>query len=490
MNSFFILSCARSGSTSLANILNEAVNGQCAIEPVPNLNYETRKAMEGLLGEEEKVTLVRQLIAPRVQKGLETHTIYGEKNITYAPFVKAIQQVIQPKFVFLHRDGRDVVTSLMNWHNQMFGSIYRECTQPGELTPLAKERAANLPVHLDTSDYSRPRPRVGDPLYESWGTLSREEMCAYYWTHMNRLYLSQIQNLPKSSFYEVSYTSVTPEIIESLYSFLGLEGFSYSPIENKINSKINSLRERVGEEARYPYWPGWDGGQRRRFNNIAKEIMVQLGYQKDDATLWKPKEYGKIWNDTQKDLDWYQWMFNHRALTHQELLSWINSDESIESIADIGCGFGVGYSEQLADRQYVGIDISEHNINWCKSHRQNLKHKYYVMDIMNCSSDEKYDLVFSSGTIDNCYDIDGYLKAMVKLSKKWIYVNCYRGWFQDLQEHQYQWNKEHGCFYNKVSPQRVKELLHNLGCKHIEIYPIKTEHGEIPYETVIRASVS
>ncbi len=41
---YFILSCARSGSTSLARILDTAGNGACVCEPVPNLNVESRLA--------------------------------------------------------------------------------------------------------------------------------------------------------------------------------------------------------------------------------------------------------------------------------------------------------------------------------------------------------------------------------------------------------------------------------------------------------------
>ncbi len=490
MNSYFILSCARSGSTSLASILNDANNGKCAVEPNPNFNYETRRAMDGLLNADEKAALINNFIVPRVKKELESLEVYGEKNITYAPFVKEMHQALNPKFVYLHRDGRDVVTSLMNWHNQMFGSIYRECADPGELSTLAKERAANLTINLDTSDYSRPRPNINDPLYLTWSSLSREEMCAYYWSHINNLYLSQIRALPPSTYHTIDYTNVNVDDIESLYNFLGLQGFARDVIAEQLSNKINSLKQRTGAEGRYSSWQNWDGGQRRRFNQIAKNTMIELGHYQDEATLWKPQEYGKFWCDSQKDLDWYQWMFNHRALVHNDLLAWITSNHEIESIADVGCGFAVGYSEALPDHQYVGIDISEHNINWCKQHRQNPKHKYLAADIMQIQTDDKYDLVFSSGSIDNSYDIDEYLRAMIRPSKKWIYLSCYRGWFLDLQEHQYQWDKEHGCFYNKISPLRVKELLQSLGCSDISIYPLKTEHGEIPYETIICARVS
>jgi len=173
---FFVLSCARSGSTSLARILDTAVNGTCAIEPAPNLNRETRDMMEGRIA--DPTAVLEKTVMPRVREGLNEVEIYGEKNVTYGPFVTCLYQLLNCKFVFLKRDGRDVVRSLINWHEKKFGSIYRECKETGRLSPIATTAAANLPVHLDTSDYARPRPLEGDPLHIEWESLTRLLRCA------------------------------------------------------------------------------------------------------------------------------------------------------------------------------------------------------------------------------------------------------------------------------------------------------------------------
>ena len=109
---FFVVSCARSGSTSLARILDQADNGVCAVEPTPNLNRETRDAMDGRLSDLQAA--VTQMVVPRVQEGLRQHGVYGEKSITYGPFVPSLYEALGCKFVFLKRDGRDVVRSLIN----------------------------------------------------------------------------------------------------------------------------------------------------------------------------------------------------------------------------------------------------------------------------------------------------------------------------------------------------------------------------------------
>ena len=98
-------------------------------------------------------------------------------------------------------------------------------------------------------------------------------------------------------------------------------------------------------------------------------------------------------------------------------------------------------------------------------------------------------MVFSQGTIDNTYDIDAFLKAMVNFSKKWIYITAYRGFFVDLDQHSYTYSKDQGVYYNDISPYATFATLKNLGCKNINIFPSPTHYEEIPFETVITAQV-
>ena len=78
---------------------------------------------------------------------------------------------------------------------------------------------------------------------------------------------------------------------------------------------------------------------------------------------------------------------------------------------------------------------------------------------------------------------------MVRNSKKWIYLTCYRGWFPELEEHKYYWNEEHGCYYNDISPRQLRHTLKSIGCKDIIICPLEMERKDIPYETLIIARV-
>jgi len=490
---FFILSCARSGSTSLAQILDTAKNTLCATEPTPNLNYETREMMEGRLRNPRHV--LESTVVKRVRYNLNKVEIYGEKNVTYGPFIDLLYKLLGCKFVFIKRDGRDVVRSLNDWHERIFGTIYRECIELGNLSPLAVTNAAGLPVHLDTSDYSRPRPLPGTPFYNDWENFSRVEMCAYYWSYINDLYLNNLEKIPPEAWVDIDYTSPGADDILRVGEFLGLKGLSRRRIQTMLEKKINSLRDRIGEEKTFPEWQNWDSGLRRRFDRIAANTMQYMGYYSSDCLNWRPSNYGLFLftRDPENILEWYTWMYNGRYKIHKDLVDWAHkmdeNGEYIQSIADFGCGLGIGYNEDFADKHYVGVDISPINIEWCNKNRNNPKHGYVNIDFISEPIDEKFDLVFSSGTIDNTYDVDAFLRSMVFNSKKWIYLTCYRGWFPHLDEHQYNWHEEHGCFYNDLSPQRIRETLVSLGCRDIRIEPVKTNNQEIEYETLIIARV-
>jgi hypothetical protein len=350
-----------------------------------------------------------------------------------------------------------------------------------------------LPIHLDTSDYARPRPSKDDPLYSEWENLTRFEMCSYYWSTINELYLNGLLELPDNAWTTIDYTAPRCEEIERAAEFLELKGFDKEAVHAMLQQKINSLEDRgVSNQDIYPNWKNWDSGKRRSFDRIAAKTMYRLGYY-EKGQEWKPKDYGKWWQNHKGGLDWYTWMYNGRLKMHKDLVDWVkakeNQGDDIASIADFGCGLGVGYCDDFADKDYIGIDLSEYNVQWCKENRKNHKHKYYCRDFIAEPLRQEVDLVFSSGTVDNSYDIDASLESMVCSSKKWIYLTFYRGWFPDLEEHIYDWSDEHLCFYSDVSARKIRHTLLNLGCSEIIVEPVATGREDIPFETRVIAHV-
>lgn len=485
---YFIVGSGRSGTTSLATILDTAKNGYCLIEPTPNLNIESRLWMDGVLENTDQI--VDQLILPRLTPS--TTNIHGEKQVTLAGFIPQITKKSNAKFVFVHRDGRDVVRSWLDWHNQMFGTIYRECHEHGELSNQAITNAGELLIKFDESDFSRPRPNRGDPLFGQWLQLSRFQMCSYYWQKINHLHIKALEHIDPNRWISINYTKPSTDSVEKVIDFLGLTGITSKSIKSHLSKKINSLSERQNQNNIYPCWTNWNSRSRNQFWNIAGKTMIELGYSTNDRVRWKPSQFGAVWSKTKNIAEWYEWMFEGRRKVHEHFLSWFkhqSNQTNIKSIADFGSGIGHGYVEALKSFHYTGFDISPEVVEFANKRNNNHKHIFKCVDYISDDLNEQFDIVFSSGTIDNSYDIDEYIQSMVRNAVKWIYLTSYRGWFPWLKEHSYIYNEEQKCFYNHLSPDEIYKTLLKLDCKDIEIFPIETGNDLIPYETVILARV-
>lgn len=274
---FFILSCARSGSTSLARILNEAHNGICLVEPDPKLNRESRLLWEGRLPNPEK--LIESAIIPRIEAAQLRNLIYGEKNLTLTPFISCLYKRLNCRFVFLIRDGREVVRSLMDWHHLMFGNIYREALPSARLRPGVLQILGANPVHLDDADFSRPRPLRGTAAYDNWEHFTREEMCAWYWSVVNERIRAELLSLPAEAWYQVDYSSISEDKILETAGFLELEGLDRRRIRHMLDQRINSVSERAGIKTSYPAFPSWSRDAQNTFQTIAGSTMRSFGYE-------------------------------------------------------------------------------------------------------------------------------------------------------------------------------------------------------------------
>jgi ABC-type polysaccharide/polyol phosphate transport system ATPase subunit/SAM-dependent methyltransferase len=207
----------------------------------------------------------------------------------------------------------------------------------------------------------------------------------------------------------------------------------------------------------------------------------------------KPPNYGAWWRNNDKGLEWYEEIFYARKIVLEAFFAWVRGlDEAGDgprSALEIGCGRAVGISEFFKDRRYVGFDISDKEIEWCRAHRANPNHEYRSGDFIETRFDEKFDLVFSHAVIDHIYDINAFLAAMVRASGGWIYLTSYRGWFPDLAAHTYNWNENDTCYYSDISPGETEAVLRALGCTRIRVFPQDTGRDDIPRETVIIAHV-
>lgn len=208
--------------------------------------------------------------------------------------------------------------------------------------------------------------------------------------------------------------------------------------------------------------------------------------------IFGKKKYGNTqW--TKGDNKWYSFLHEANNLLHQDFSKYYNSKNDLKSILEIGCGTGVypiKHSEFFKNKEYTGIDFSQENIEFCK---QNSNFEFVFGDFIKMDLDKKYDLVYSLSVIDHVYDIDEFLRRIVSATKKYAYINAYRGYFPNLKSHKTNWRDDDNCYYNDLSIERTKQVLLDSGLtaeefiirKHDNGYEYDDPNGKKWYETII-----
>lgn len=265
---FFIVGCPRSGTTAIAKILDYAENSNVFIEQSPKLCIESRHHYERRLENPEVVLkhAKKELINNVVKQGL----IYGDKNPNYLPFIPYLEKIWAPKYLFIIRDGRDVVRSLMDWHEFGRGNIFGMNEDNPDSTIVSYEQ--------DWWDYSRLRPRKGEEFYEDWIALSRFEKISWYWNRFNELILESVRTIPKQRYKVVHIEKLDKFQLKEIYTFLDLDFDNYDKPQKMLNERINSVEQRYGAKKLFPDWQNWTDDEYNIFQKYAKNMMEYYKY--------------------------------------------------------------------------------------------------------------------------------------------------------------------------------------------------------------------
>lgn len=189
------------------------------------------------------------------------------------------------------------------------------------------------------------------------------------------------------------------------------------------------------------------------------------------------KPYGKFWQEA--DRGFYLKIHLERMRQHTRFCRWFKKtflpSEHLPLVCEIGCGYGVFYPEWFESMGmiYTGVDLSQKAIEYCQANHPG---EFYCADVTLWNPRQPlFDLVFSQGTIDNTPEMDRFLRTHARLSRQWIYVTAYRGFFPKLKKHTYTYNKQHQCWYNDISPSQARQALVDEGFTDIGTWPLDGE---------------
>lgn len=263
---FFIVGFSRSGTTAMARILDTAANAKVFVEQPPKMCIAARMKYEGFLPYPGEF-----ILKSKQEKIREVHSqkmIYGDKNLNYLYFIEEMKHLWHCKFIFLVRDGREVVRSAMNWDKKYPGRNYNryedhpdsKITQPEE----------------DFWDFGRIRPLAGDKIFKNWKSMELFEKFAWSWNEYNKILLDHIEKLDQDDYLLLDMNNIEEKDIYQVFEFLNLRGYKKTDIHKMLKSKINTTPLKESEV--FPHWSGWDTNLTGKFEFYASEMMERIGY--------------------------------------------------------------------------------------------------------------------------------------------------------------------------------------------------------------------
>jgi len=211
---------------------------------------------------------------------------------------------------------------------------------------------------------------------------------------------------------------------------------------------------------------------------------------------WEKKfgktKYGDTWREI--DVEWYKKIHNSNYLLHDDFKKFLKSKNDIKTVLEVGCGAGIypiNNKELFTNLEYTGTDFSKSVVEFCK---KNSDFEFIEGDFIKMELPKKYDFVFSHAVVDHVYDIDTFVTNLVKATKKYAYINSYRGYFTDLENHKMQWDGHNGCYFNNISIKKIENSLLNLNLKKDQfvIRPQKSGQKEknLDIQTVIEIDLT
>jgi len=262
---FFIIGCPRSGTTAMTEMLNTASNAVVYTELPPKFCIAARLQYEGQLAYPKE--FIHKSKAESTKSALNSGKKFGDKNPNYLYFIQELAEIWDCKFLFLNRDGRDVVRSSMDFHNARSAGYARYEDDESSLTTQPED---------DFWDFVRIRPLPSTPDFSRWREYDRFEKFAWGWAEYSRIMLEKAGQLNSSEYLQIDMTSVDTNRMKQVFDFLQLDGFESRRISKMLDAKINTTNVKSAE--RFPDWRRWDEETLAKFNKHAQKMMETLGY--------------------------------------------------------------------------------------------------------------------------------------------------------------------------------------------------------------------
>lgn len=249
-NTIFLLSTGRSGTATLAKVLDLAPEITAFHEPWPQMLEERRQALHGVWTETERY----QQIFCTARAGLIARStlggkVFAETSARLTFFAPAIARALpEARFIHLVRHPGDVIRSGMrrSWYSD------------------------------NRSDRYRIRPQEGDPHFAGWQSLPRFNKICWYWNAYNAFALRFRDSVDSSRLLLLKAEDLFAargDSMDRLFGFIGVP----SPGRDALAAELGQKHNRQTRND-FPRFEEWGQEQKRVLNDMAGDTMRALGY--------------------------------------------------------------------------------------------------------------------------------------------------------------------------------------------------------------------
>lgn len=244
----FVLSTGRTGTETLARLLDLHHSIDAYHEPHPQLLVERKQArLEVYVQPEKYRRIFSESRSTPIWKSGRRGKLYAETSARLTFFAPIISQLMpNAKFVYMHRHPGDVVRSGMRrgWYVD------------------------------HPADYARIEPGPQEEAYHCWRSWGAFEKICWYWDAYNRFALDFLDSMSADRVFimpcQMLYQGTD---IGLLFDFIGLD----KPDDEKIG-EILSHRYNSQLESEFPKFGDWDSEMKQTLYMIAGDTMRRLGY--------------------------------------------------------------------------------------------------------------------------------------------------------------------------------------------------------------------
>ncbi len=250
---FFVVSTGRSGTTSIASMLSQHPDIRCVHERRPQLIRLSCAYSDGDIGRDELETHLADLY---IRYGVLPPGCYGEANQKFFNMIERLSALLPAsKFIWLLRDGRDVVSSTYErgWY--------------------CDDELSRCPGNHATRKYWRENRLNGRMAHAmsaaDWNGLSPFGKNCWYWGYVNRIIQQQLTAIRPDRWRLVKLESLKDQLA-GISGFLGVRHFEFSDLVMNASASVPYARHDWTAEDRQgfstycsdvmdAYYPGWRG---------------------------------------------------------------------------------------------------------------------------------------------------------------------------------------------------------------------------------------